>query len=239
MTRKPDYQRNGVTLYRGDCADVLQTLEAGSVGAIITDPPYNYGKDYGTHFDAMPWNEYIAWLTSRFQRASDVLRDGGVVYFTCSTQMMRLVEDWPFLRFRQWLIWHRPNIINVHSHSDWKQDWEPIYYGGKGSFRTLKGVFPDTAVFRVPAPQSTFREGRQHVCQRPIELLRRIISRVDADVVCDPFTGSGTTGLACIRTGRRFIGVEIDERYFKVAVDRIEREFARHPLFAEEEESVA
>jgi len=49
--------------------------------------------------------------------------------------------------------------------------------------------------------------------------------------ILDPFMGSGTTGVACIRTGRKFIGMEIDEKYFDIAVKRIEAEFDRHPLF--------
>jgi DNA modification methylase len=197
-----------VTLYLGDCRDILPSLDP--VDAMVTDPPYNYGKNYGTHNDAMPWGEFSQWLEMRMRLAADLLHEGGVAYFTCSSQMMAMCETWSFLRFRQWLIWHRPNLINVHAHSDWKQTWEPIYYGGKGHFATIKGVFPDSAVFTVAAPQSNFADGREHVAQRPIGLPVGILRRVAGDIILDPFMGSGTTGVACVQLGRKFIGVEID-----------------------------
>lgn len=218
------------TLYCGDCLEILPML--GPVDAVVTDPQYNYGKDYG-HGDAMPESAFWEYLESRMKAIA--LRDGGVVYFTCSTQMMSRCETWNFFRFRQWLIWHRPNLVNVHAHSDWKQTWEPIYYGGRGKFKAIAGVFPDSAVFTVPTPQSNFREGRQHVCQRPVALLTGIMKRADADLVLDPFMGSGTTGVACARLGRKFIGIEIEPRYFDIACERISREYDQLKLFPPEE----
>lgn len=219
-------------LILGDCLEVMKTFPSESVDAVITDPPYNYGKKYGKHDDNMPWSEYCDWLTIRFMETARVLKDGGVIYFTLSTQMMRLCEDWPFFCFRQWLIWHRPNIINVHVHADWKQDYEMIYYGGKGKFKTIKGTFPDTAVIKVAAPQSNFKEKRQHVCQRPIRLLTMILNRIDAKIILDPFMGSGTTGVACIQAGRDFIGIEIDPDYFAIAEGRIKDAQAQGKLWS-------
>jgi len=218
------------TLYLGDCLQVLPTL--GPVDAVVTDPPYNYGKHYGIHDDAMPELEFWTWLESRM--GSVPLREGGVVYFTCSTQMMARCEVWPFFRFRQWLIWHRPNFVNIYNHSDWKQTWEPIYYGGRGKFKAIMGVFPDSAVFTVPTPQSNFKEGRQHVCQKPVALLTGILKRADADTILDPFMGSGTTGVACARLGRKFIGIEIEPRYFDIACRRIRDAYAQPRLPLEE-----
>jgi site-specific DNA-methyltransferase (adenine-specific)/modification methylase len=218
------------TLYLGDCLDILPTL--GPVDAVVTDPPYNYGKDYGTHDDSMPDLEFWTWLESRMRAVP--VRDGGVVYFTCSTQMMARCEAWDFFRFRQWLVWHRPNLVNVHAHADWKQTWEPIYYGGRGKFKAIAGVFPDSAVFTVPTPQSNFTEGREHICQRPVALLTGILKRADAEKILDPFMGSGTTGVACARLGRKFIGIEIEPRYFEIACKRIKREYDQLALFPHE-----
>ncbi len=219
-----------VELHLGDCLELMRGMADGSVDAVITDPPYNYGKSYGTHDDAMPWPQYCEWLTARFMEIARVLRDGGAVYFTLSTQMMRLCEDWDFLRFRQWLVWHRPNIINVHCHADWKQDFEMIYYGGKGAFKTIKGIFPDTAVIRAAAPQSNFKEKREHVCQRPVKLIATILRRVEGDTIFDPFMGSGTTGVAAIQAGRSFLGCEIDPTYFAIAQKRIAEAQMQPPL---------
>lgn len=212
-----------------DCRDVLPTLSG--IDAVVTDPPYNYGKEYGTHNDAMPWEDFAEWLECRMRLACNALRDGGVCYFTCSTQMMAMCEAWPFVRFRQWLIWHRPNLVNIHAHSDWKQTWEPIYYGGRGKFAALRGILPDSAVFTIATPQSNFIDGRQHVAQRPVGLLIGILRRVDASMVVDPFMGSGTTGVACARLRRKFIGIEIHEPYFDIACRRIEEAYRQRDLF--------
>lgn len=221
---KPYYDHAGVTIYHGDCLEVMRELESGSVDAVVTDPPYNYGKKYGEHTDDMTTEAFEVWLRIRFEEASRVLKDGGVAYFTCSTQMMAMCEAWPFFRFRQWLVWHRPNLINVHAHSDWKQTWEPIYYGGKGSFRAKKGVFPDSAVFTVAAPQSNFTEGRQHVCQRPVRLITAWLARIEGDSLLDPFMGSGTNLLAAKNMGFKSIGIELEERYCEIAVKRLAQE---------------
>ena len=219
------------SVVEGDCLELMKQLPDGVVDAVITDPPYNYGKEYGGHDDAMPWDAFTEWLEFRFREAARLLRDGGSAYFTCSTQMMQLCESWPFLRFRQWLVWHRPNLVNVHAHSDWKQTWEPIYYGGKGKFAAVKGVFPDSAVFTVPTPQSNFLEGRFHVCQRPVALIEAWLFRCEANTILDPFCGSGTTLVAAKKLGRHFLGFEISPEYCEIARKRIALVEAQPSLF--------
>ena len=216
------YEEPGIQLYCGDCREVLPEIEP--VDLLVTDPPYNYGKQYGIHDDSMGPEEFEKWITECFRLAVERLKDGGMVYFTCSTQMMRMCESWDFLRFRQWLIWHRPNLVNVHAQSDWKQTWEPIYYGGKGKFRATKGVFPDSAVFTFATPQTNFLEGRDHVCQRPLKLIHSWLARAEGEIVLDPFVGSGTTLLAAKTFGRRAIGIEIEPKYCEIAVKRLRQE---------------
>jgi site-specific DNA-methyltransferase (adenine-specific)/modification methylase len=217
------------TLYLADCLEILPTLDG--VDAVVTDPPYNYGKAYGTHNDNMDPAEFWSWLELRMSQLP--INDGGVIYFTCSTQMMGRVQSWPWFRFRQWLIWHRPNLVNVHARADWKQTWEPIYYGGVGTFRAVSGVFPDSAVLTYPTPQTNFTEGRDHVAQRPVGLLKTIIQRIQATTILDPFMGSGTTGVAAANLGRRFIGIEIEPKYFEIAKRRIEEAYRQPSLFDE------
>jgi DNA modification methylase len=69
-----------------------------------------------------------------------------------------------------------------------------------------------------------------HPTQKPLVVMRWILDSTDPQSVCDPFMGSGTTGVACVRTGRKFIGIELERRYFNIAVDRIEKELNRFPL---------
>jgi DNA modification methylase len=76
-------------------------------------------------------------------------------------------------------------------------------------------------------------EDRMHPTQKPIRLMIWTLDRIDAKggVFVDPFMGSGTTGVACIRTQRRFIGIEIERKYWEIAVERCKRELGRFPLF--------
>jgi len=68
-----------------------------------------------------------------------------------------------------------------------------------------------------------------HPCQKPIRLIQRLVNKTKG-TVCDPFMGSGTTGIACIRTGRKFIGIEKDARYFEIARERLEKELRQGRL---------
>jgi len=73
--------------------------------------------------------------------------------------------------------------------------------------------------------------GRVHPNEKPVDLLRHIVEKAPGEIVLDPFMGSGTTGVACARLGRRFIGIEIEERYFSIACRRIEAAQRQKDLF--------
>ena len=77
------------------------------------------------------------------------------------------------------------------------------------------------------------REKVDHPTQKPVALMRHLVElfTVEGDTVLDPFMGSGTTGVACVQTGRNFIGVEIDEGYFNIAKKRIEQAQMQQNLF--------
>ena len=76
-------------------------------------------------------------------------------------------------------------------------------------------------------------EKREHPNEKPVGVMQWCIHRVKAGTILDPFMGSGTTGVAAVRLGRKFYGIEIDEKYFDIAVKRIEAELNRFPLFDE------
>jgi hypothetical protein len=80
--------------------------------------------------------------------------------------------------------------------------------------------------------------GRIHPTQKPVELMKWCLEFVDGETILDPFTGSGTTGVACIRTGRRFIGIEISREYCDIAVKRMERELSQPRLPGMEPERI-
>ena len=109
----------------------------------------------------------------------------------------------------------------------WKGSWEEIYIGGKGwSGHREEGVIKGHWVVTRASM------GRTHPNEKPVSLMGHLIEKLPEDcLVLDPFMGSGTTGIACIRTGRRFIGIEKDPTHYQTALERIKRELAQGDLF--------
>ena len=204
-----------VTLYHGDCLEVLKTLDAGSVDVVVTDPPY--GMDYHSSANG---------------RFGDCAIDGDK-----TTALRDAVIQWaisldiPCLVFGSWkatkpaqtralLVWEKGDHVGMGDLSiPWKPNTEEVYVIGSG-FTGHRG----SSVLRVNALSPNFfhtHEPRQHPTQKPIELLRQLIEKCPQGAVLDPFMGSGTTGVACVQTGRNFIGIEIDRTYFEIAERRI------------------
>lgn len=225
-------------LIHGDCTEVLKTLQSGSAMICVTSPPYNLNKrasgggtskmNYdGWYPDDMPEEEYQAWQKETV------------------SQLVRVCESSVFYNHRIRYAWHSRNKhrtpSNIYHPMDWLSGFpiwcEIIWYRASttghanGRFRLaderiyqLKKptVFHDlglTTVWNIPPSKN---EG--HVCTFPEELVKRCILSCtnEGDTVIDPFMGSGTTGVVCKKLNRKFIGIERDENYFKLARERLE-----------------
>lgn len=201
------------TLYRGDCLEVLPTLEAGSVDAVVTDPPYGVNLKYSqcddnaeSHAKKVPtWFSLMRSTTS------------GPIVAATGTKSLSLwlsVYEKP-----TWVLcWWKPAAMG-RCHVGFN-NWEPIVLWGKA--RGKKGCDVIRACIKPDANLSG------HPCPKPLEWAEGILALIakKEDCILDPFMGSGTTGVACIRTGRKFIGVELDKGYFDIACKRIEAEHA-------------
>ena len=84
----------------------------------------------------------------------------------------------------------------------------------------------------IGANAKEYREARQHPTQKPVALMEWCLGFIDGETVCDPYMGSGTTGVACVRTGRKFVGIEIEPKYFDIACTRIENAQRQQRMFA-------
>lgn len=253
-------------LYCGDCLAVLPTLEAGSVDAVVTDPPYSSGalhiggqqrptsdkytsptmghwsqeKAYpsycGDNCDQMTWILFArTWLMECYRAAVEgshcyVFSDWRQIGAAISAVQMG------FWQYRGLVVWDKGNSARAPLPGLWRHGAEFMLWSAKGQpwsitgGKWLEGVAPVHNVLR----DNNVRN-KEHVTQKP-ESLVSVLLGVACDAsgtVLDPFMGSGTTGVACARTGRRFIGIEIDEGYFKIACKRIEAAYAEQPLFAE------
>lgn len=126
-------------------------------------------------------------------------------------------------KFQQLLIWHYPNNKSPQSRAGFKQTWEPIFfYRRRDSERQIMishsewgGSFTDFDCHVAAVPQTNFNDEnhKQHPAQKPVSVMEWLIraSSIPGDLICDPFVGSGTTGIAAVRYGRRFHGIEIND----------------------------
>ena len=211
-------QIGAATLYLGDCMEILPTLE--KVDAVITDPPYGINenstkvasrgklaapKDYG-HFDwdkKPPSDELIATVLE--SGAWQALFGGN--YFGLPATSC-------------WLVWDKLNGSNDFADcelawTNWPKAVRRIAWRWNGMIRQGN-------------------EERYHPTQKPLEVMKWAIDLCPkADTVLDPFMGSGTTGVAAIQLGRKFIGIEREPKYFEIACRRIEQAVSQGQLFAE------
>lgn len=204
------------TLYLGDCREILPTLPR--VDAVVTDPPY--GIDYGRagSFSAShgwgPWREACEWDKTRPERGIfDAFREisthqiiWGGNYFTDYLP--------PSM---QWFVWDKGQ--RDFSLADFEMAWSSQQKAAR--------------VVQYPRAKARL-DGKEHPTQKPIEVMMFCIDAVpDAHTILDPFMGSGTTGVACIKLGRKFIGIEIEPKYFDIACRRIEEAWKQPRLFEE------
>lgn len=236
------------TLYHADCLEVLPTLTG--VDAVVYSPPYNTlrpdSKPSGLHaerstgvnlwmekqsgyFDQRSEPEYQRWQQEVLKSAMDC---APIVWVNHKTRYRDGVGIHPlqFLNaplFAE-IVWDRGGSMALNcgrflpSHE---------YVFAFGHPRTWdNSVNKMMSVWRMP-PGIGKESDCKHPCPFPVSLVQPIISACVKDgSCCDPFMGSGTTGIACIRTGRKFIGIEIDNGYFKIACDRIRRELQQTTL---------
>lgn len=213
------------TLYCGDCLEVLPTLAAGSVDAVVTDPPYGIdggngnvnrkrGKgNYSGLFADTP-NYIRAVIVPIIERLRQMC--GCIALTPGSKNMMLYPQPDSFGAFYQ------PASTGLQVFGN--MDAQPVLYYGKNRNHNM-GV---RLSWELTEPPSC----TEHPCSKPQRAWNRLLCAVtrEGDLVLDPFMGSGTTGVACAQTGRNFIGIEIDPGYFEIAVRRIRNALAQPRL---------
>lgn len=209
------------TLYLGDCREILPTL--GAVDAVVTDPPY--GIAFATNRGFSSWD--------KTEIANDRTVEARNIALTMAkTESALVFGSWKMPKpagTHTVLIWDKGDAAGMGNLAiPWKPNHEEIYVIGKG-FRGHRG--PAVLRHSVLTWESA---GRCHPNEKPISLMRDLIAKVAGDIVLDPFMGSGSTGVAAIREGKQFIGIEIDPKHFETARRRIaEASGAAGPLFGD------
>jgi site-specific DNA-methyltransferase (adenine-specific) len=191
----------------GDCLHVLRTMPDADVEAVVTDPPWNWGKDYGGHDDAMPPDRYALWLGRRLAECARVSR-GPVVFMpgARNLHLVPIVLGHAALRCAGLLWWGRAEDAGASR--------EPVLWAVR---RAGAAAPPATGWLGVHRAFRPVDGG--HPCPKPVDLMRRLVTVATpcGGTVLDPFTGSGTTLLAAAALGRQAIGIELNHRYCSAA----------------------
>ncbi len=211
-----EHLAEGISLYLGDCREILPSLP--KVDAVVTDPPYGLGDKWqgGNAASKGKWKlsdggsqttwdaDISAALPLALSRASQAIVWGGNYY------------DLP--PRRGWLIWDK--IVREFTSGHVEMAWTTIDQ--------------PTRAFNYAHAQLA-SEGKYHPTQKPLPLMRWCIEQLpdDALTILDPFMGSGTTGVAAVKFGRKFIGIELEPKYFDIACRRIQAALDSPDMFIE------
>ena len=228
-------------IINGDCIEEMKKLDENSVDAIVTDPPYNVVQKMGGHIHLFRQaeqdgtNNYskatmaydigfnqISWI----REAIRVLKKGGnIIIFNDWENMGEIAKELRRLK------------INVKSLNHWQKtnpqpaEWRRRFVTGREYFlwgvKNGKYVFNvdklHKGVFEMGLTKGSEKKCGNHPNQKPVQLMCELISILtkEGTTILDPFTGSGTTGIACAKLNRKFIGIEKEEEYVKIAKARI------------------
>jgi len=207
-----------VQLYHGDCLDILPTLADGSVDAVVTDPPYGIGirTSYAKcqRGSLVQCNDFkpIVGDDKPFD-PTPFIGDATTVLFGANYYADKLPPE------GRWYVWDKLDGLTSKRSIGFNDnsDCEFIWISKPGASRILRHRWMGA----MKASEHNIR--RVHPTQKPVALMTQIIKHITnpGDTILDPFMGSGTTGVACVQTGRNFIGIEIDAGYYAIAEKRI------------------
>ena len=252
-------QIGDATLYLGDCLEILPELEAGIVDLVFMDPPYGHNNNDGDLISqwetvlggaAVPESEWRP-IANDGPEANEIFRSalqfldramakssscccccgggGPDPQFARWSLWMDEVFD-----FKQMIVWDK-GPIGMGWH--YRRSYETILVADKkkakakwhSKRRDIENIIrPGSFGIRKIIPSAD-----QHPTEKPVELSAHFIElhSVEGETIIDPFMGSGTTGVACGRMGRKFIGIEIEPEYFDIACKRIDAAYAQGRLF--------
>lgn len=222
MSLSPYYQDSVVTIYHGDCREIVSKLPA--VDLLLTDPPYflpvqSYVGVRGAGYRKRMLGD-LSVLSGYFEPLFNAIGgrmvSSGVYYVFCDAKSYPIFWRalFPLCKHVRLCIWDK--VISYNGYT-WRHQHELIAWGELAE--TTQIPTADGDVLRC---RGVMQEDRHHPAEKPVELLGRLISKhPSASTILDPFCGSGSTLVAAKYANRKAIGVEIEERYCEVAAKRI------------------
>lgn len=215
-----EHLAEGVTLYLGDCREILPTL--GKVDAVVTDPPY--GLDESNRNKHLSRGKLARPVDYGDGQWDEIRADQSIIDLCRATSRWQIIFGGNYFELPPttcWLVWDKLNGNN--DFADCELAWtnlpqavRRIQWLWNGMIRAEKGT-------------------REHPTQKPREVMKWCIEQLPLEngAILDPFMGSGTTGVAAVKMGRKFIGIEIEPKYFEIACKRISEALRQPDLFIE------
>ncbi|MCK9370957.1 site-specific DNA-methyltransferase [Candidatus Dojkabacteria bacterium] len=229
------------TIIQGDCLDVMKDIPDKSIDMILTSPPYNLGNTHHTggirhkaYDDNMLEQDYQKWQIAVLKECHRILKDTGSLIYNHKNRIKDGVQitpyEWilktPFI-VKQEIVWFNrsQNFDKIRFYPM----TERVYWLAKSPKTKLFNAINHHDLFDTKEWKAVGTKG-EHTRAFPEKMVEDILKCFpDAEVVLDPFAGSGTTGVACKKLGRNFILIEKEPEYVKIAQDRIKS--ISNPLF--------
>ncbi len=235
-----------ITLFQGDCLELMEPMEDGLFDMILTDPPYSSGGLYagdrqkstaskytdttyngasrfpdfsGDNMDQRSFTEFMRMVLAKARIKS---KDGAVIAVFVDWRNLAAMTD--ALQAAGWVyrgivVWNKGNARNIPGR--FRQDCEFVVWGTNGQ-KPVDWTPGSTALQGFYSEKSVPSKKKHHQTEKPVSLLEKLIGISPADgYVCDLFMGSGSTGVACINTDRNFTGIELSRPIFDTAKTRI------------------
>lgn len=217
-------------IHQGDCLELMQSIDDDSIDLVITSPPYNLGSNHHTgnirhspYSDDLPEEEYQLWQLKILNEIHRILTSTGSLFYNHKNRIREGKQISPYewllkskLIIKQELVWFNgsPNFDKCRFYPM----TERIYWLSKD----IKTDFYNNINHHDLFNWNSVGTKNEHKRAYPIELVRDIINCFPENIiVLDPFMGSGTTAIACLKTNRNFIGMELEPKYVDIANKRI------------------
>ena len=239
-----------IKLIQGDCLEKIKEIPDGSVDLVLTDPPYNISKmndnrdrsklsspihrrsspivmDFG-EWDNKTREEFLFFTKEWLKECCRVLKYGGTIISFFNKEDISYL-GWVGKEFgvrtRVIFTWCKSNPVPSFRKVNYLSGTEYIWIGSKGEKSwTFNFKLQKEMKNYMITPNGSSYKKTKHPTEKPLQLINHFLEvhTNENDLVLDCFMGSGTTGVACVNTNRNFIGIELDEKYFQIAKERIE-----------------
>ena len=234
----------------GNAIEILRQIPDGVVDLVITSPPYNLKnstgngmkdgrggkwanaalqKGYSHHDDCMPHDEYVKWQRDCLNEMMRIIPEDGAIFYNHKWRVQGgllqdrqdIISGFPV---RQIIIWKRKGGLNFNA-GYFLPTYEVIYLIAKPKFKLVAKANAHGDVWDF-----TQEMNNEHPAAFPESLINRIVSTTEAEVILDPFMGSGTTAISAINFNRNYIGIDISPEYCEMARERIKQHQSQQKL---------